>query len=140
MITSGWQCILKRDQGEVTYQVSILLRSNQGSCLLTNAGNNYNNKLQLILCWLQSITICMQLFSSSPYLFSSSKKKGSYLNIFLYSASSFLAPYLHKFTAVVQIMHFFSAIWELMLELHFLVVLFGTNIVTNISFKASKKH
>ena len=68
-------------------------------------------------------------------------------------ASTFFAPYLHPFSVVVHFMHW---IWfylgqicikfdanfalrfqKLMLVLHFLVVLFGTNLVNKISTKAS---
>ena len=66
--------------------------------------------------------------------------------------STFLAHYLHKFSAVLQIMHFlvlFGTIkvganlaWnflKVMLRLHLLVVIFATNLVSNISTKASNK-
>ena len=61
-----------------------------------------------------------------------------------------MAPYLHQFITVVLIMYFFGAIWEkfaaklasnfkrLKKKQHFLMVLFGTNLVSNISTRSSK--
>ena len=61
-----------------------------------------------------------------------------------------LSPYLHHFIAVVQIILFFGAIWDkfaaklasnfkrLKKKQHFLMVLFGTNLVSNISTRSSK--
>ena len=64
------------------------------------------------------------------------------------------APYLHKFSAVVQILHFFGAIWKTLLSIyrsfsikikkimqkkHLLMVLFGMNLLGNISTKSLKK-
>ena len=36
----------------------------------------------------------------------------------IFSASTFMAPYLHQFSAVVQIMHFFGAILYQFSEQH----------------------
>ena len=86
-----------------------------------------------------------------------------------FSASTFLAPYLHLYYAVMQIMCFFGAIWDrfafrfafilcsnadffgaiwekfalrlkkFMQKQHHLIVLFKTNLLKNISTKAVKK-
>ena len=53
------------------------------------------------------------------------------------SDSTFLAPYLHKFSAVVQIVHFLGAIWE-KFGFNLVLLLVGSNLVSNISTKASK--
>ena len=71
-----------------------------------------------------------------------------------FSASNFLAPYLQQFSIMVPIIKFIGAIGtnmhyisanlalkfkNIMQKQHLLMVLFGTNLVSNISTKASKK-
>ena len=73
-----------------------------------------------------------------------------------FSANTFLAPYLHQFSTVTQILQVFGAIWKKnyikfgsnvaskfkkwMQKQHLLMVLFGTNLESNISTKVSNKH
>ena len=70
-----------------------------------------------------------------------------------FSASIYLAPYLHQFSAGLQIIHYFGFVWfkfalnfgliltselkkNMMQKQHLLMVLLGTDLVSNISTKA----
>ena len=63
-----------------------------------------------------------------------------------FSARTFLAPYLHQYSAVMQIMDFFGAMWftieiiKLMQNQLILMVLFETNLVINIRQNIKKAH